>query len=299
MIVGGHWHSAFNCSVPDPDGVDRPVISPGHHGMMFGQIEFGIDPASGDVLRDSISAHNVPVTRDVPRDQAVDAMVQHWEDLAGQLWARPIGAVAGDVSATRDDSAESALGNLVADAYRDIGEDSTRGPVQLGLTQPYQVRTPIAYAAGTNPADADGRVLFGEAWTVQGRASSIVTATVRGADLRAAFEQQWQVDASGAETFVPLSVSAGVEVVLDPTRPHGERVVSLTIDGREVRDVRPYRVAMPSRLALGMDGFDALAENSRPDRSDMDYFAFTSWFEEQGVVPVPATDRVSSTVPLT
>jgi 5'-nucleotidase len=126
----------------------------------------------------------------------------------------------------------------------------------------------------------------------------VVNVDVPGRVLRAAFEQQWQQGDGGTGDFAPLSVSAGVHVRLDPSRPAGSRLVSLTLDGREIRDARSYRVAMPSRLALGMDGFSALSAGTRPERSDMDYFAFQQWMASQPPISAPARDRVDATAPV-
>ncbi len=299
VVVGGHWHTAFNCIVTDPAGQPRRVLSPGHHGRVFGEVDLKLDPDSGEVLRDTVGAHNVAVTRDVPADPAVRALDSYWNAVGARMWARPLGEVTADITLDRDASGESPLGNLVADAYLGIGQQLRGGrPPQLAVNYPYQVRTPLTFRAGTNPADADGRVLFGESWTVQGRGSSVVVADVSGRNLRAAFEQQWQGASDGSTTFVPLAVSHGVKVRMDPHRRAGGRLLSLTVDGRQVRDRETYRVAMPSRLALGMDGFGALANGHDPVRSDLDYFAFQDWFADQPPIHPPATDRVDVVHPV-
>ncbi|MFG3697679.1 bifunctional metallophosphatase/5'-nucleotidase [Micromonospora sp. NPDC047620] len=293
VVIGGHWHSAATCTVTDPAGQQRPVLTPGHHGRTFGDIRFQIDPSTGDVLRSSLNARNVPVTRDIAPDPEVVSMVQHWEAWAARRWAEPIGTVTEDITRARDESGESAMGNLVADAYRDIGTWSSPGGADLALTDPSHVRNPLTYAAGTNPADSNGTVLFGESWSATGRAGSIVTVSVSGHDLREAFEQQWQ-----GSTFVPLSVSDNVEVSIDPWLLAGERVVQVTVDGKPIKPNRNYRVAMPSRLALGLDGFPALKSEVNPTRSDMDYWAFQQWMERQDTLSAPATDRVHTTTPV-
>jgi len=291
VIVGGHWHTAFSCMLPGPDGTQRPVISPGHHGRLFADIRFDVDPATGDVVPGTAAAVNIPVTRDVPADAGIAATVDYWNGVGGQRWADPLGTITADVPMTLDDSGESAMKNLVADAYRDIGGENLGTRPDLALVEPYQVRGGISHAVGTNAADAPGRVLFGEAWSAQGRGSSIVTGRLTGALIREALEQQWRTDAAGAEQYVPLGLS-GVTVVANPTQPVGQRVKSVRVDGRPLLAHHSYVVSMSSRLALGMDGFAALTDPREPVRSDMDYFAFTSWWGEQDLVTPPATDRV-------
>ncbi|MEH7010664.1 bifunctional UDP-sugar hydrolase/5'-nucleotidase [Neobacillus niacini] len=298
VVVGGHWHSAANCVVQDPDGSPRPVITPGHHGRTFGDIRFQIDPANADIDRASITAENIPVTRDVPADPTVAQMVDHWNAVASARWAQPLGTLAEDVTATKDADGESEIGNLVADAYLDIaqGLEPKNGTVDLAITHPRQVRNPLIYNAGSNPSDSNGIILFGESWTVQGSASSIVTISVKGKQLRELFEQQWQLDQNSKETYVPLSVSGNVNLQLDPWLLHGVRVTDLKVNGKDVKDNVTYRVAVPSRIALGMDGFTALKSGTDPVRSDMDHWAFQDWMSQQDTISAPELGRVNYVV---
>lgn len=288
-FVGGHWHSAFDCDVAGPDGADRPVISPGHHGRLFGDIRLQIDPATGNAL--NVSATNVPVTRTVPANADITATVNYWHGIAGALWARPTGAVTADITTTLDATGESAMKNLVADAYRDTAAEIVDEPVQIGIAEPYQARGNILFATGTNPADAPGTVLFGEAWAVQGRGSSVVVGALSGHQILTALEQQWRLNADGTEGHVPLGLS-GLQVVANPTQQIGSRIKSVLVGQQKLKPNHTYLVAMSSRLALGMDGFPALTDPVDPARSDMDYFAFTDWWRTAGTVSPPATDRV-------
>lgn len=36
VILGGHWHTAFNCMIPDPAGNPRPVLEASNHGRVLG-----------------------------------------------------------------------------------------------------------------------------------------------------------------------------------------------------------------------------------------------------------------------
>ncbi|ACQ79719.1 5'-Nucleotidase domain protein [Beutenbergia cavernae DSM 12333] len=289
VVVGGHWHTAFSCSVTDPAGRPRAVVSPGHHGQVFADLSFRVNPGTGEIVRESVSAVNVPVTRNVTPDPEVADLVEHWVGTGGELWARPLATVTENIPNVPDALGQSPARNLVADAYRDIGS-SLGEPADLALVEPYQVRNGVSYARGTNPQDADGTVLYGEGWVVQGRASSVVTLEITGADLLDALEQQWREDPD--VSYLPLSLSAGARLTIDAERDAGSRVVELMLDGVPIDQAARYRVAMSSRLALGMDGFTVLASGTDPVRSDMDYFAFTAWMESQGTLSAPATDRV-------
>src|SRR5262249_38622356 len=62
-VVTGHWHAAFNCSIPDPAGSPRPVVEAANHGRLINEINLQLDPKTGEVLRDRTTSTNHAVTR--------------------------------------------------------------------------------------------------------------------------------------------------------------------------------------------------------------------------------------------
>jgi 2',3'-cyclic-nucleotide 2'-phosphodiesterase (5'-nucleotidase family) len=53
--------------------------------------------------------------------------------------------------------------------------------------------------------------------------------------------------------------TAGIQMTVDPTRPPGQRVGAIAIEGQPLDPVAPYRVAVPDYLARGQDGYPMLA----------------------------------------
>ena len=79
------------------------------------------------------------------------------------------------------------------------------------MNQPHSgstaLRGDLPFTPGPDPADAPGRVLFGEAWSAFGYANPVLTATVNGAQVHQALEDQWRLQADGTVRFAPFGVS--------------------------------------------------------------------------------------------
>ena len=80
--------------------------------------------------------------------------------------------------------------------------------------------------------------------------------TLTGAELKRAMEQQ--LDSDAPEQL--LACSAGFIQTIDRSRPIGDRVVSVTLDGTPIDPARDYRVTVNSYLANGGDSFAAFVQ---------------------------------------
>ncbi|MEV4895485.1 metallophosphoesterase, partial [Nonomuraea sp. NPDC055795] len=171
-IVTGHWHAPFNCSIPDPEGNPRPVVEAAFHGKLINEINLKIDRRSREVIRSATVSTNHPVTRDVPADPAMVKLVDHWVAAEKGVSARQVGTITGDLTRTRDADGESTLGNVLADAERADSADADLAMVAVAPVKgSNSLRGDLRFAKGADPADGDGKVLFGEAWNTWGYAN--------------------------------------------------------------------------------------------------------------------------------
>ncbi|MGV9308424.1 metallophosphoesterase [Nonomuraea sp. NPDC003727] len=60
VIVTGHWHWYFTCSLPDPAGNPRPVVEAANHGRLINEINLKLDHRTRDVIRSETTAVNHP-----------------------------------------------------------------------------------------------------------------------------------------------------------------------------------------------------------------------------------------------
>ncbi|MFI6388208.1 bifunctional metallophosphatase/5'-nucleotidase [Nonomuraea sp. NPDC050540] len=290
-IVTGHWHAPFNCSIPDPEGNPRPVVEAAFHGKLINEINLKIDRRSREVIRSATVSTNHPVTRDVPADPAMVKLVDHWVAAEKGVSARQVGTITGDLTRTRDADGESTLGNVLADAERADSADADLAMVAVAPAKgSNSLRGDLRFAKGADPADGDGKVLFGEAWNTWGYANPVVTATVKGGQIDQALEQQWQTQPDGTIRFAPLAVSGNVRFSYDVSKPVGERVQNVLIDGRPLDPARGYRLAALAYTLIGADGYSAFAGYTDAVRGSRDYEAFRA-FLAKGPVSPPALDR--------
>ncbi len=303
VIVTGHWHAYFSCTVPDPAGDPRPVVEAANHGRLINEINLKIDRRTRDVIRSATTAVNHPVTRDVTPDPGMVKLVDHWNAKQKETYAKPYGTITGDITRTRDATGQSTLGNTVADVAYFDSQQTEGGKADLAMVAvapakgSNSLRGDLRFAKGTNPADSDGQVLMGESWAAWGYANPVLTVSVRGSQLEQALEQQWQAQADGSVKFAPLAVSGNVRFSYAPDGPVGDRInpADVIVNGQPLDTGKTYRLAALAYTLLGADGYSAFAGYTDAVRGSRDYDAMRAYLR-QGPLTPPALDRA---VPLT
>ena len=133
---------------------------------------------------------------------------------------------------------ETAFGNLVCDAMREaVAAD-------ICITNGGGVRANRQYAAG---AEITRRIVLEELPF----GNKTVLLEVSGKVIRETLEHGF----TGDGTFPQVS---GLVVRADPSRPAGQRVISVTIGGAPIADDGVYKLATNDYMARGGDGFAAL-----------------------------------------
>ncbi|KKI94140.1 hypothetical protein WQ54_00970 [Bacillus sp. SA1-12] len=293
-IISGHWHAKFNCSIDDPAGNPRPVIEGANHGRLLSEINLSIDPETKDVVRHLTAAINHPVTRDVPADKEIEKMVSYWVDRGQKRWAEPVAKLSGDITRARNANGESTLANLAADVHYEAGKKAAN-PAEFALTAASPLRGDLLYKKGTNPADSDGKILFGEQWQAHGYANPVLVVSLSGQQIKQILEEQWRKKADGTESFHPLAVSKNVSLRYDDSKPINNRIdpQHVMINGKPLDVNRSYRVAALAYLVIGADGYPTFTQYRDPVRVEGDYWAFLQYLKEQKVIEPPALNRVS------
>lgn len=284
-IFTGHTHAEYVWDAPIPGGDGtRPILQTGSYGANIGQIVLSVDEG-GDVV--DYTARNVPrlsapnadagaaldaeLIATYPRVAKVNDIVTAARAEADVVGREPVGSVTADITTAfqeggyvdgvyaggkRDDrSKQSALGGLVADALRETLADPERGGADIAVVNPGGLRAELLY-------DADGVITLAEANAVLPFVNNLWTTTLTGEQLRVMFEQQWG-DASGrGTTNLALGVSENVRYTYDASRPAGDRVLGIWIDGVAVDPAAEYRVGSFSFLLGGGDSFSVFQEGA-------------------------------------
>lgn len=289
VIISGHTHQGYNCTLPDSAGQPRLVTSASSFGKLVTEVRVSIDNATGDVDRANTVANNQIVTRDVPKDRRTTQLISKYQTLVAPIENKVIGHLTtSSVSRTPDDSRESPLGNLIADAQFADPSVVTDG------------KTPVAAFMNPGGIRADlasdgGAVTFGQAFTVQPFNNYLVSMDMTGAQIKALLEQQFS-GANGPEApkFKVLQV-AGITYTWDPAAPAGSKVVSgsIKIAGEPLVDGTAYRIVTNNFLSDGGDGFPAFTMATNKFFGGLDIDAFANYLTANDpYTPVP-TNRIS------
>lgn len=287
IVVSGHTHRSYVCDYGQYNPA-KPFLltSAEKSGMMLTDITLEIDPKAGRVVTKrarQVPVQSVPYTggrgpianSDLAPVYAgradVAAYVKTYTDAARAFSSRSAGLLAAPASG-------QALAMLIADAQL----AATKGAgAQIAFMNPFGVRAPLTPAAG-------GTVTFGDIYAVQPFNNSLVTQSLTGAELKALLEQGF--DATGPEQA--LIPSAGFSYTYDKSRPAGQRIAAMELNGQPIDPAGTYRVTTNSFLAQGGDSFTVLAAQRTAQIGVTDLEAMEAWLKGTAPRAVPAEQRV-------
>jgi 5'-nucleotidase len=306
VVTSGHTHHAYVCDYGRINPA-KPILltSGGSYGRLVTDISLTIDPAAGKVIAKRAenivvqseaftgSRGETPVTDAVPRygpEPAVAALVDRYVKAAEPIAARAVGRLAGPALKENNEHGESVLGNLIADAQLAATKGAANGNARIALMNPGGVRADLVPAA-------DGGISFGQLFAAQPFANMMVVKGLTGRQLRAVLEQQFASGSNSAENPYILSPSHNLRFAYDLSKPEGQRIVLLTVDGQPVRDEAVYRVAMNNFLAGGGDNFTVFKEGTEATGGVQDVDALEAYIAGAGSLTPPELGRVENRTP--
>jgi 5'-nucleotidase len=269
VVISGHTHQPYNCVL---DG--KIVTSAFSFGRLVTKVDLTIDRRSGEVV--TMTADNRIVTRDVPLNPAITALIDKYRTLSAPLANRIIGQISADITRTANAAGESALGDVIADAQLDATNDPGFGDAVVAFMNPGGIRADLLYA-GSPAGEGDGNVTYNESFTVQPFGNSLVTMTLTGAQIDTLLEQQFIGCGQTANRI--LQVSNGFTYSWSASGAACEKVdpASIMINGVVVDPAASYRVTVNSFLADGGDNFAVLRSGSDRLGGDVDTDALENY----------------------
>jgi 5'-nucleotidase len=283
VVVAGHTNAAHVCTI---DG--KLVTSAASFGRIVTDIDLTIDEVTGDVK--TKTATNVIATRTVAEDPQQTALIAKYQALAAPLANRVIGRAAGDLTRAQNVAGESTLGNVIADAQLSGTASAT---AQIAFMNPGGIRTDLL-ASAIAGGEQVGEITYGEAFAVQPFGNTLTTVTLTGAQLDALLEQQWSIS-GGAEKAMILSPSRGFTYTWQASRPIGDRVSNLRLNGVPISATATYRVTANQFLADGGDGFSVFKLGTERQSGPIDLDALAAHLGSSGTLAIPALDRITRT----
>ncbi len=246
LIVDGHSHTRLDAPmvVEHPASGTRTIlVQAWKWGLLLGKLDLTLQ--NGRIEKHAFEP--VPINLDartVPEDPELLALLQPYVDRAAAAGARVIGRAPAPFSNDRVREEETALGDLVADAM--LWSAQALEP-DLALQNSGSIRADIP----------PGAVTIGRIHDVLPFDNTVVVLGLRGRQVRAILDRSASLE-PGHGGF--LQVSRGVTLVLGPG-PGPCR--DIRVNGRPVEDEHVYRVAVPSFLAEGGDGYSVFREAVR------------------------------------
>ena len=274
IVVSGHTHYAYACEL-ERGGAKRLLTSAGRNGYLVTDIRLTYDPVSRSVTQRSTI--NVPVKPAQGSDEAVASLVAKYSAAAAPAAARPVGKLKGNApySEVYDESPAS---NLIADAQLGATRARDRGNADISFINSSGVRTSITPAT-------NGIVTYGQIFAAQPFGNNLVVKSLTGAQLKALLEQQFVVEHGKTEVGSLLVPSANFRFSYDLSRPEGERIVTMALNGKPIRPDAVYRVSVNNFLASGGDGFSVLNEGTDTFDAGLDLDALEAWLGTNPTAP--------------
>lgn len=302
LVVSGHTHNAYICRVPMAGGGTRLLTSSGKYGALLTDIRLTFDHGrlasekgefvivQGEPIATArLKAPLVPSHPIFPADIEVAALVARYRDAAAGPAKRIVGNLGGSVHKADDIGKEGTAAELVADAQLFVARDPARGGADFALMNNGGARTDLL-------PEADGKVRFGQIFAMQPFANNVVTKSYTGAEVRAVLEQMFGSGLNTVEKPNLLLPSANFSFSYDKSRPAGERIVDITLNGRPIDPARTYRVAINNFLASGGDNFTLLANGRDPVDGGLDLDATEAYLRANP--PVPMLGRIKDLTPI-
>jgi 5'-nucleotidase len=285
VVLSAHTHQAYNCRIRN-----MLVTSAASFGRLITQVKLTISPKTGDVT--AKSATNVIVTRDVAKDAAATSLLARYNQIAGPIANRVVGAITADINRTATNAGETALGDVIADAQLEATSPTDFGGAVVAFMNPGGIRADLTFNNNAG-GEAPGQITYNELFTVQPFNNVMTVATCTGAQIKTILEQQFD-NPSAAQDRV-LQVSRGFTYSYNRSAPAGSRVdgPSLRIGGVPVVPTQSYRVAMNNFLYGGGDNFTGFRSCTNPLGGEIDLDVLVRYFQQHlPVVPGPR-DRIT------
>lgn len=295
LVITGHTHQAYNCQLPNRIGRAIPVTSANAQGRVLTDINLLID-TNGEVTR--VEATNLLVDRtriDLTPNANLQNLVASYKSLATPIANRVIGEITAAMSHNAANAGgEIALGDVLADAQLAATQSAALGGAQVAFMNPGGIRSPGFTFASSSAGEGDGKVTYGEAFTVQPFGNTLVTLSLTAEEIRILLEQQFtgcNAATAPAQFNYPagdtgqsfnriLQVSAGFTYRWNPAAPVCEKVdpASILLAGQPLIPSALYRITVNNFLADGGDKFYILPKGRNRLGGAQDIDALEAWF---------------------
>lgn len=304
LVISGHTHAAYNCSLPNATGRSIPVSSSSAFGRVLTDVDVTIDPTTRDITK-AVVTNRLVVRNDpaVVADAVVQKIVAEYAKLVSPIANAVLGSITAALPNSRADGACNMLaGSLIADSQLAATQPATFGGAEMAFMNGGGVRSPGFNFASSTAGEGDGNVTYGEAFTVQPFGNSLVTMTLTTQNIKDFLEEQFAGCLGQAATSTRFALpSAGFKYTWDGARACGARVSNVTLTaganpaetlvdtaGVVQNPTKAYRVTVNNFMADGGDGYSTLVKGTSRLGGAQDIDALTAYMAANFKSPKPA-----------
>ena len=239
VYVDGHSHTTFENGEKVNDTL---LVSTGEYLSNLGKVEIELDE-NNEVVNATASLITKEEASKVTPDAKVAAKIAEIHTAHGEVLSEEIGKNTIDLDGERNSVrfGETNLGNLITDAMiAETGAD-------LAITNGGGIRASIKA----------GDITKGDIVSVLPFGNFIVTKQLTGAQIKEVLE--WGVRSYG-ESLGGFPHVSGIKFVVDPSREVGDRIVSLSINGKALDINETYTVVTNDFTAVGGDDYPCFGD---------------------------------------
>ena len=311
-LMGGDTHVPYEF-----DHVDSPVtltsanpllagVASGSYTDNLGLIQISYDTATGKVVKADtklIPAATVYECGEDPETKAVVTRAQQASAAAGaEVVARGytesfhrgiFEAPDGSIEKGGNRGIESTLGNLAADAMRETIRTADGNPVDIGMINAGGLR------ADLEPG-SDGTITYKQSYDVMPFSNELGYVTIKGSDVKDALEEQWKtnLNSQNSRPLLKLGLSKNVQYTYDASKPYGERITSLLVNGAPIDMNKDYTVGSVTFLLAGGDTFPALTRGTKTVLGNLDRDKFNEYLgAHNGIKAATLKQAIGVTLP--
>lgn len=295
-VFTGHTHRQYSWRTR----TGRPLVQAASYGEGLARLRIGFDSHTHRVCSSDASLLNSPARPDTanPTVRNIQQIAADASQQSRAVGERRIGTASTPITTASDDAdrsfgnevrdGESTLSDMVAQMFRDsLGRND---PKFIGLQNPGGTRASLLHSS-ISYEDAAQVLPFGD---------TLMTRRLTGAQFKNLLEQQWQVDDAGPvprSLYLQLGMSSNVNYTYDESRPRGDRITGIWVDGRSIDPKAPYTVGSSAFLINGADHFTELTRGTAPvDTGRIDLQSWVGWIQShRALAPSFAKQAVSLT----
>jgi 5'-nucleotidase len=309
VIHSAHTHQAYNCLING-----RPVAQAGSYGRLITQYQLSIDTVNHTVL--SVSAANVPVTRDITPDPYVLKMVDTYVKDLAPLAGTVEGYIAGDITKLPGLNGEAPLGDVITDAMKWAANSAVAAApgllpegsqVDIAFTNIGGIRDGLFYdtsgfiTAGDGGVLPAGEVTYQQTQAVEPFGDVVDIVQCTGAQIVAAVQQNIftgssQVLQQSGLTYT-WSASAAQDGGTGAADPTSFAIVHADGTSTPVDPAASYYIAGLTFFTSGGDGYTAFNACTQVATVGTDLDIFDSYLAQTTSpaqpLPVPAATRIT------